>query len=255
MSAVFRAPVGLERPTGGRAPSPLRSPWPLAEPIGSKKPSRRERHAARQVLGRVTLAPGTPLRLWIIGDDSGSMMSVAGPREAAVLELMRWAQRHLGPEDEIGVIAFGGDACVRMEPASVCDKMTLDEPELTSYATMLGPTWQLIAGFPRTDKLTLAVLVSDGLVADLTGPGSRVNAMAAGINGVTLLIPSECSFTGGVPGSWSAAFPDDPARVIDSSAPALATEVVASIAALTGRDARGIGLSGAVPDSQSKERT
>ena len=245
MSRAFRVPVGLHRPVGTLAPALPGSPWPLAAPVTAGKVSRRDLRAVRKALGSVTLAPGNPIRLLLIEDLSGSMETIAGLREAVLRGLLGWARRSLGTDDEVAVLSFGGDACVRLPPTSARDEVALNDPELASYATLLGPTWQLVAGFPRTETSTLAVLISDGLVCDLAGAGGRVNATAAGVNGIALLVPSTGSFTGGIPTSWTAAFPDGLASVVDTSAAThLATEVVGAIAALTGRAARGIGMSG-----------
>lgn len=246
MSSVFCAPVGLRQPTGTCAPAQVQSPWPLAPPPQVGRPARSELRAVHRALGSVTMSPGDPMRLLLAEDNSGSMTPIAGLREAVLRGLLRWSQTNLGGEDEIAVIAFGGDACIRRSPSPARDKIGLTDPALRSYATMLGPTWHLASTFRRTDKPTLAVLISDGLVADLTGAGGQRGATAAGIDSTALLIPSEGSFTGGVPASWTAAFPDSSAEVVDAGGGThLAAAVVNAIATLTGRTTRGIGTSAA----------
>lgn len=242
MIPVFRVPVGLQRPTGILAPRHVKCPWPLSPPPQLGRPSRAELLAVQRALSTVEMAAGDPVRLLLMEDLSGSMSAIAGLREAVLRGLLGWSQRNLGVDDELAVIAFGGDACIRRPPKSARDKTGLEDPDLTSYATMLGPTWQLASSFPPTEKPTLGVLISDGLVADLAGAGGEVHAAAAGVDSTALLIPSEASFAGGVPASWTAAFPHGTALVVDSQSSHLANELVGAIAALTGRPTRGVGV-------------
>ncbi len=254
--SAFTRPRGLLRPTGGRRPGPLRSPWHVGGPRGATRGSRAERRAARravrQALSAVRLAPGAPVRIVVCEDLSGSMDSIAVMREAVLEGLLGWAHRNLGPDDELAVVSFGGDACVRLPPSPPARGSTLADPALHSYATMLGPTWELISAFPGTNHLTVAVLISDGLVSDLTQAGGRAAAGSAGVDGVALLIPASGSFGDAAPLSWRSAYPDDPAHVVGGGDGGLATAVVEAIAVATGRDVHGIGLTGrATPDSPS----
>ena len=139
--------------------------------------------------------------------------------------------------DELALTSFGGDACTRLEPTPIGEKQKVVDARLASYATMLGPTWQLVGGFPTTELRTVCVAISDGLVADLGREGGRAAASAAGVDEVVLVLPGTGAYDGEAPRCWTQAFPDDEVRYVDATDAAQLARAMAQIVAdVTGRE-------------------
>lgn len=229
----FETPGGLRQPLGLAPLTAARSPWPLSPPLAStRRPAGADRRAVARELRRLTLGPGgTPVRICVVEDLSGSMGSIASAREAVVRGLLAWCETRLAPEDELALISFGGDAYVRLQPTPVGEAQRLVDARLASYATMLGPTWGLVGAFPATELRTVCVVISDGLVADLGRGGSRAAATGAGVDDVVLVLPGAGAYEGEAPRCWTQAFPGDDVRHVDATDAAQLTRTMAQIVA------------------------
>jgi hypothetical protein len=206
------------------------------------------------VLRGLSLGPGLPCRIVVLEDLSGSMSSIAPAREVVLAELLDWLGRNLQAADEISVMSFAGDACVRLPPTPVDTRLRLSLPRLTSYTTMLAPAWALVGAMPRFEPSdaqgvrmpdrSVSVLISDGMVADLQGRGGEAGARESGLDAEALLLPIEGDVEDRkAPPCWTAAFPDSTTYAVDAAdSAALALDLARAISGLTGRSLQGSAL-------------
>lgn len=214
MNSRLRTPAAL-RPGGvlqtAASESPRRWPWLLAAgllAIGvaatacnhTPVPS-----SLAEVLLTGERGPGC-VRVVIASDQSGSMSEFAEPREQALNQFVNWAPKNLRPDDEIAVIAFADRVISVVDPASATTRPAVGSLQLDGADTLFEPVVAAVAQMPATTCRTALVLLSDGLMSDLTNDAevARERIRAAGLSDLLLLAPGESI---GTPENWTRIYP------------------------------------------------
>ncbi|WP_280488840.1 hypothetical protein [Nocardia farcinica] len=133
------------------------------------------------------------IRLVVANDQSGSMTDFAVPREQALAQFLRWAPTNLRADDEIAVLAFTDHVKTVLEPISVTARPTVESLTIDGQDTLFAPVISAISQLPATACSTALVLLSDGVMSDLSGDAetARGQLRTAGVNEVFLLVPGE----------------------------------------------------------------
>ncbi|OUS97276.1 hypothetical protein CA951_02715 [Rhodococcus sp. NCIMB 12038] len=133
------------------------------------------------------------VRVVVANDQSGSMSAFALPREQALAQFVNWAPDNLRPDDELAVFAFADHVQTVLEPVSVTSRPTIGSLNIDGGDTLFAPVISAAAHLPPTPCRTAVVLLSDGLMSDLTGDpdAGRAQVRAAGISDLFLLVPGD----------------------------------------------------------------
>lgn len=131
------------------------------------------------------------VRLVIAPDRSGSMEDYAPARDAALAALFPWSAGQLRANDQIAVIEWAGDARTTLQPTPVGEAALGSSTGLLADDTHLQPVIAQAADLLATRCRTHLILISDGLADDLAAAGNLDVLAAAGIDQISLLMPSE----------------------------------------------------------------
>ncbi|KQQ07571.1 hypothetical protein ASF46_18200 [Rathayibacter sp. Leaf296] len=181
-----------------------------------------------------------PLDVVLLLDESGSFTDYAAVRTAAITDLAEWAPENLRPEDTITILAFAGDAVVRMPTTTVADlagrgaQLTADSPALDG-TEILPALESADEAMGETGHTRTLVVVSDTVVSD--ADEARVAERVAALDATTstVIVPAGV----GITAPWRDAFPWQRSTTADpGSTDGTSLAIGTALAHATGQEAR-----------------
>ncbi|MGY1846778.1 hypothetical protein [Blastococcus sp. SYSU DS1021] len=182
-------------------------------------------------------SPGC-IRLLIASDVSGSMSRYTATRAAALDRILDWAPQNLRADDELGALAFAGDARLTLPVTEVADfgrARPAPLPSALGDGTRIDGVLDVIEDLPPTACRTTLLFLSDGLLG--SEPARDVDAVLgeAGVASVVTVLPEGLR----APDHWRTLFPYGTEVDVAGQRPGrLAVVLAETLAAATGQDVR-----------------